>query len=127
MTEKERYIEKVFNKTFNGQKNAFTPVVYKYGEAENCFYEISCGQSIFNKNFYRGPEGLEGKKKMWGITFLTKKGERIRKLDRGGFSSLQEAEKYLEEVTNQVQAQQIQSICENNTEHDIHNTNTPKR
>lgn len=60
-----------FEEVFQGKKNFITPKVLRYGRRGKYFYEISEGESP-----------LERRKKIYGVTVITSKGEHVHDLSQ---------------------------------------------
>lgn len=75
-------IARTFRDTFNGQGNFMTPHLIRYGRKRNLIYELSKGSGLVPGTI------------IYGVTVLTKAGERTR-LSEGGFESLEDAEAYI--------------------------------
>ncbi len=82
---KQNEIKKVFEKTFNNNKNVMTPIVLEFGEIKNkkLIYELSKGKGIFS------PE-------MFGVTILKEDGDKTTLSNC--FQTKEEAYKFIEEL-----------------------------
>ena len=87
---KQEDIIRRFKLTFNNQPNIMTPNITKYGQKGQYLYEISFGA------------GIEYGTRIWGVTVITKAGERT---DLGKcFATEDEAEGYARHLSQEATA-----------------------
>jgi hypothetical protein len=82
-------VKPLFTKAFKGQGNFVTPTIIRYGEVVNYVYELSEGRGFLSGGM------------IYGVTLLTKEGERVHHKLSKCFSSRLEALDYIDDLNEQ--------------------------
>jgi hypothetical protein len=76
-------IASIFTLAYRGKRNFMTPNIVERGYVDNLVYELSWG------------EGIMPRTRMYGVTVLTRRGEKMDDLNKGGLS-LFDAHRHIE-------------------------------